>query len=155
MQEWPLNEQLIFSIIKKGFCLKLMQINNYHSDTIYLYWMYYVNCHSEINIKLVIWIVYIKLCSTFLTLILPGVGAKFAPPPCSFLGTVQKRSMLSMFNLYVNSCYICVVTPKLWFGQKNWFWGIFRLSKLPNFENYGIRKSKNCNFRVLRGIFWG
>ena len=99
-----------------------MQINNYHSDTIYLYWMYYVNCHSEINIKLVIWIVYIKLCSTFLTLILPGVGEQNLPPPCSFLDTVQKSYMLSMFKLYINYCYICVVTPKLWFGQKIGFW---------------------------------
>ena len=40
MQEWPLNEQLIISMNKKGFCLKLMQINNYNSDTIYVFILY-------------------------------------------------------------------------------------------------------------------
>ena len=26
-----------------------------------------------------------------------------------------------------------------------WFWLMFRLSKLPEFENYGFCESKNCN----------
>jgi len=39
-------------------------------------------------------------------------GRQNSPPPCSFLGAVQKPYMLSMFKLYVNSCYISVVTPK-------------------------------------------
>ena len=32
---------IIYLNAKKGFCLKLMQIINYHSDTIYLYCVYY------------------------------------------------------------------------------------------------------------------
>ena len=45
--------------------------------------------------------------------------------------------------------------PQALIGQKNWFPGIFRLSKWPDLENYNICESKNCNFRVLRGIFVG
>ena len=89
---------------------------------------------------------YYEYILDLLTLIIPNL----APPPYSFLVTVQKSSMLPMFRLYVNSCYICVVAPKLWFGPKNWFWGICMLSKYPDFRNCDICEFKNCNFRVLK-----
>ena len=33
--------------------------------------------------------------------------------------------------------------------------GHFQALNVADFENYGIRESKNCNFRVLRDIFFG
>ena len=80
-----------------------------------------------------------------------GEGALWTPPVV-FCILLQKSPLQPMMKLYVNSYTILVVTPMLWSGQKNLIFAHFKASKVRRVQN---RDFCTCQFRVLRGIFWG
>ena len=86
-----------------------------------------------------------------LTLRLLGGGALWTPPVV-FCILLQKSPLQPMMKLYVNSYTILVVNPMLWSGQKNLIFAHFKASKGRRVQN---RDFCTCQFRVLRGIFWG
>ena len=81
-----------------------------------------------------------------------GGGALWTPPPVVFCILLQKSPLQPMMKLYVNSYTILVVNPMLWSGQKNLIFAHFKASKGRRVQN---RDFCTCQFRVLRGIFWG
>ena len=93
----------------------------------------------------------IFLYLSLLTLRLPGGGALWTPPVV-FCILLQKPPLQPMMKLYVNSYTILVVTPMLWSGQKKLIFAHFKASKGRRVQN---RDFCTCQFRVLRGIFWG
>ena len=96
-------------------------------------------------------VVYINYTGRILTLRLLG-GGHLKPPPCSFLHFTTKISPTTYDETLCKFLYHTCGNSYALIWSKNLIFAHFKASKGRRVQN---RDFCTCQFRVLRGIFWG